>query len=130
MKCLVLPILAAAVTGCAVYPDSPPVATYPPSAIVYGSYYDGYPHYGYYDRYPYYDHRHGRNWRGHGRRDDKGDRRATDDDRKESTGGRSPTFDHDRSVLRGPDWKHGRSSRDSGNVQHGPDWMNGRSSRD
>lgn len=38
--------------------------------------------------------------------------------------------DDDRPVQHGPDWKHDRSSRDSGNVQHGPDWMHGRSSRD
>jgi hypothetical protein len=130
MKLLALPLLTVILTGCAVYPDAPQ-ATYPTSTAVYGSYYSGYPHYGYYDRYPYYDHRHGRNWRDHdGRRDNKDDRRDRDDDRKESTRGRSPPFDHDRSVLHGPDWKHGRSSRDSGSVLHGPDWKHGRSSRD
>jgi hypothetical protein len=43
---------------------------------------------------------------------------------------RSSSFDRDRPVQHGPDWKHGRSGRDSGSVQHGPDWKHGRSSRD
>lgn len=64
MKFLVLPFFAAALTGCTIYPDEPPVA-YPSSAAVYGGYYSGYPHYGYYDRYPYYIDRHDRNWRSH-----------------------------------------------------------------
>lgn len=60
MRLLLLAAVSSLVlTGCAVYPDAPPVTSYPQYGPVYGTYYSGpyYP-YGpyYYDSYPYYRH--------------------------------------------------------------------------
>lgn len=69
MKLLSISLLAAFLTGCAVYPDAP-VATYPSSTGVYGSYYSG---------YPYYDHPHyGRSHYGHDRHDHHGQHKHHD----------------------------------------------------